>query len=70
MTPGFYLFRGQRRKGHSSYIESVDAPVEIIEIVPYRKPKQLAVKMIGRQQAFPLSAFDGVWMPIRIKEAA
>lgn len=70
MTPGFYLFRGQRRKGGTAYIESINAPVEIVEIAYHRKPKELAVKMIGRQQAFPLINFDGVWMPIRTKEGA
>lgn len=59
--PGYFVFEGIRHTRRVGHIESIHAPVEVIELVYYRKPKELAVKMIGRQQAFPLSAFEGEW---------
>jgi len=68
MTPirtGFYVFTGTRRTGRTM-IEIVQAPVQVIEVHRFGKPTELAVKMLGRQQAFRLEAYEGEWQRLEV----
>jgi len=63
-TTGFYLFHGTRRRGNTGYIESIHVPVQVIAVLHFHKPSELAVKMIGRQLAYRMEAFEGTWQRI------
>jgi len=62
---GFYVFNGTRRSGRTT-IEVIKAPLQVIEVQRFGKPSELAVKMIGRQQAFRLEAYDGEWQRLEV----
>jgi len=69
MTPirtGFYVFTGTRRTGRTM-IEIICSPVQVIEVQRFGKPSELAVKMIGRQQAFRLEAYEGEWQRLDVE---
>lgn len=68
MTPirtGYYIFQGTRRSGRTS-VETVSAPVQVVEVVRYNKPTELGVKMVGRQRAFRLESFEGTFTRLEL----
>jgi len=62
--PGFFLFHGIRAVQNNQY-RHIHAPVEIV-YVWNRRGRELAVKLIGRQQAVPLVNFCGSWEKIEV----
>lgn len=63
-TTGFYLFEGTRQVANNQY-RHVHEPVAIV-YVWNRRGRELAVKLIGRQQAIPLANFVGEWERIEV----
>ena len=66
--PGFWIFHGTRAIGSTNQLRRVHEPVAIVEVWN-RRGCELAVKMIGRQQYIPLSAFVGEWQPLELEPA-
>jgi len=63
--PGFFLFHGIRSVQNNQY-RHIHAPVEIVYVYN-RRGRELAVKLIGRQQAIELSRFCGEWRRIELE---
>jgi hypothetical protein len=67
-TTGYYLFSGTRFVCNNQF-RRVHEPVKIVEVWN-RRGYELAVRMIGRQQAVPLHAFVAEWEPLDIGPVA
>jgi len=63
--PGFWIFNGIRAVQNNQY-RHIHAPVEIV-YVWNRRGRELAVKLIGRQQAIRLDAFCGEWQRLELE---
>lgn len=57
--PCFALFRGDRRVTDRLH-EKLNEPLQVCSMMR-KGTEELAVKMTGRQQAFPLANFVGEW---------
>lgn len=60
--PCWVILYGRRRIRDAIY-ESLCEPLEVVEYVSGRD-RELAVKMTGRRERFPLDNFSGEWTPI------
>ena len=62
----FAVFVGTRHIRNALY-EHIAEAVQVVEV--WRKGnRELGVKMTGRQQAFQLAAFVGIWQTIELEE--
>jgi hypothetical protein len=66
-TTGYFFFSGTRAVQNNQF-RPIHAPVEIVQVWN-RRGCELAVKLIGRQQAIPLALFSGEWEPIEVEPA-
>jgi len=62
--PGYFLFNGTRKTTYRNQYVSVCEPIKVVEIQRTPRQRELAVKLIGRQQSFPLAHFSGTWQRI------
>jgi hypothetical protein len=67
-TPGFWIFHGSRAV-QNNQLRPIHAPVEIV-YVWNRRGRELAVKLIGRQQCIPLGNFIGDWQKLDLEVQA
>ena len=63
-TTGFYLFSGSRI-AYNNQCKRLHEPVAVVEVWQ-SGGYELAVKLIGRQQAFPLRMFSGEWERLEV----
>lgn len=63
-TPGLYSFQGIRHDRNRSAIVSVDAWVEVRNVLKGRVT-ELAVHFWDNPKLFPLTDFSGVWKKLK-----
>lgn len=67
-TPCYAIFRGTRFI-HDALYEHLHQPLEIVEYTNVRS-KELAVRMIGKRERFPLATFSGEWTVLELERIA
>lgn len=66
--PGFYLFKGERHIKVATY-ERIHVPLQVLEHTNGRV-KEMAVRMIGKREMFPIGNFEGEWIVIELERTA